>query len=174
MVGWNVECNLDHIPQKCVFCVAPHTSNWDFIMGKLCYTALNAGVKPKFLIKKAWTDFPFGLLIRPLGGIGVDRGGQNNLAETVISEMEKHEQFQIAITPEGTRSRNANWKRGFYLIAERCKVPLVLVALDYNKKKTIIDHIFSPTGDIKADMDTIKKWYVERQITAKHPENFAV
>lgn len=174
LAGWRVECNLDHIPSKCVFCVAPHTSNWDFIVGKFCYTALDTGLKPMFLIKKEWTNFPFGLLIKPLGGIGVDRNAKNNLTETVIAELENHEQFKLAITPEGTRSRNANWKRGFYLIAERAKVPIVLVAIDYGRKVTIVDHIFQPTGDVKADMDVIKNWYITNHITAKYPENFAV
>ncbi len=174
MAGWSVECKVEKVPSKCVFCVAPHTSNWDFIVGKVCYTALDLGIKPKFLIKKFWTDFPFGLLIKPLGGIGVDRNKSTNLVETVVAEMAQHDTFQLAVTPEGTRSRNANWKRGFYLIAEKSHVPIVLVGLDYKRKKVLLDNLFYPSGDMAADMSKIKSWFVENDIQAKHPENFVV
>ena len=34
MAGWTVEYTVPDYP-KCIICVAPHTSNWDFILGEL-------------------------------------------------------------------------------------------------------------------------------------------
>lgn len=174
MAGWRIEKRLSEMPKKCVFCVAPHTSNWDFIVGRICYSALDLGIKPKFLIKKFWTDFPFGLIIKPLGGIGVDRGKKNNLVDTVVSEMNSHESFQLAITPEGTRKSNKHWKRGFYLIARNSNVPLILAGIDFKRKTVILDGSFVPTDDMDSDIERIKQWYIENNVQGKHPENFAV
>ena len=34
IIGWRVAITVPNYP-KCIICVAPHTSNWDFILGKL-------------------------------------------------------------------------------------------------------------------------------------------
>ena len=34
LAGWKLGPVVEDVP-KCVICVAPHTSNWDFIVGKL-------------------------------------------------------------------------------------------------------------------------------------------
>lgn len=55
MAGWKA-LPIEEVP-KCVICVAPHTSNWDFILGKLYYTSM--GKTASFLIKKRLVYFPF-------------------------------------------------------------------------------------------------------------------
>lgn len=171
-MGWKVVNRLPYIPDKCVFCVAPHTSNWDFVIGKICYTSLGRDLSPKFLIKKEWTRFPFGLIMNPLGAIGVDRGRRNNLTDEVIGQMEKADRFQLAITPEGTRKLNPVWKRGFYAIAQKANVPLVIVALDYGRKQLVLDHFFEISGDVAADVEIIRDWYHKNVLSAKYPEKF--
>lgn len=174
LVGWRVENRIKQLPKKCVFCVAPHTSNWDFILGRLCYSSLDLGMKPKFLIKKYWTDFPFGLIIKPLGGIGVDRGKKNNLVDSVAEQIKVSDVFHLAITPEGTRKRNTNWKRGFYMIAQKSNVPIMLAGIDYKSKTIILDDSFVSTGNMDEDIERIKQWYITNNIQGCHPENFAV
>ena len=39
MFGWVVEFTVPDYP-KCIICVAPHTSNWDFILGELAIHAV--------------------------------------------------------------------------------------------------------------------------------------
>ena len=36
VMGWRVTVSIPDYP-KCVICVAPHTSTWDFFIGKLAY-----------------------------------------------------------------------------------------------------------------------------------------
>ena len=62
MAGWKAYATVAE-PQKSVICVAPHTSNWDFPIGKLAYVSL--GRKASFLIKDSWFFFPMGYLLRP-------------------------------------------------------------------------------------------------------------
>ena len=168
LAGWKIGQVCEDVP-KCVICVAPHTSNWDFVVGKLCYTALgrNAG----FLIKKEWFFFPFNLFFSWLGGVPVDRNKHTSVTDQMVEEFNKRRAFQLAITPEGTRKRTDTWKRGFYYIAQKAQVPIMIAYFDYAKKEAGFKKVFYPTGDAEKDIRTIREYY--RGVTACHPENFA-
>ncbi len=167
MAGWKIGPVCEDAP-KCVICVAPHTSNWDFVVGKLLYTAMgrNAG----FLIKKEWFVFPFNLFFSWIGGVPVDRRKHTSVTDQIIDMFNSRERFQIAITPEGTRKRAETWKRGFYYIALGAQVPIMIAYFDYAKKEAGIKGLFHPTGDVEKDIRSIREQY--RGVTACHPENF--
>jgi len=167
MLGWKAVVTVVE-PAKSVICVAPHTSNWDFIIGKLYYWSLNR--KSSFLMKKSWFFFPFGSLLRRMGGIAVDRTRNTSVTEQMADEFNTHDTFHLAITPEGTRKLVTKWKMGFYYIALTSHVPIQLAYIDYAKKEMGITGILYPTGDEIADMETIHAFY--KNINAKHPEKF--
>lgn len=167
LMGWKIGKVLPEIP-KCVIAVAPHTSNSDFIIGKLAYTAI--GRTANFLIKKSWFVFPFNHLFNSIGGIPVDRDRRTSITEKMAVEFEKRDKFQLALTPEGTRKRVNKWKKGFYFIALNAKVPIVLVALDYGTKTVSFLDTFYPTGDIEGDIQIIRSKY--NNVEARHPEQF--
>ncbi len=169
ILGWRVENVLPDIP-KCIIAVAPHTSNWDFIIGKLAYSSI--GRTANFLIKKEWFVFPFNLFFKSVGGVPVERSKKNSMTETLAAEFDKHDRLQLAITPEGTRKRVKEWKKGFYFIALKAKVPILLVGLDYGKKVASFLNVFHPTGNYESDIIKIKSYY--REITGKHPKKFAL
>jgi 1-acyl-sn-glycerol-3-phosphate acyltransferase len=169
LFGWKWETTIPDL-DKCVICVAPHTSNWDFIMGKLAYTAL--GRNANFVIKKEWLKGPVGGLLVKLGGIGVDRSKPSLFTDQMAELYRTRTKFNLAITPEGTRKPNPKWKKGFYHIAIKAKVPIALVKIDYAKKEMALFDIFEPTGDEQADIFAIQQKYVG--VTAKHPENFVI
>lgn len=170
MIGWKVSLKVT-IPDKCVFCVAPHTSNLDFIIGKLAFSSLGKR-RPFFMIKKEWLRFPFNLVIKPLGGIPVDRGRKTSLIDQIVKEFETRDYFQLAITPEGTRKANKNWKRGFYYIGKIANVPILLAYIDYESKTVGIDKIFHPTDNEENDIAAIKSYF--SQFKGKNPEGFAI
>ncbi|MBK5721727.1 1-acyl-sn-glycerol-3-phosphate acyltransferase [Dysgonomonas sp. Marseille-P4677] len=169
LTGWKITGDTD-LPQKCVICVAPHTSNWDLPLGLVVYNAL--GRKASFLIKKEWFFFPMNILFKALGGIPVDRSRKTSLTEQIVEIYNARQDFQLAITPEATRKLNTEWKKGFYFIALAAKVPIVIAALDYGKKEAIFKKVFFPTGNVDADIDIIKLYY--KDITAKHPQYFSL
>jgi len=168
--GWKLDFGIGAFPEKCIVCVAPHTSNWDFIIGQLVCQSLN--LKAHFLIKKSWTVFPLSLVFNPLGAIPVDRSKKTSITEQVINKFNESEKMLIAITPEGTRKKNAEWKKGFYYIALGAKVPIVLASIDFPKKLVKIGEIFNPTGDVENDMKEIQSYY--KGVIGKKPENFVV
>lgn len=167
LVGWKVDITVPNYP-KCIICVAPHTSNWDFILGKLAYASV--GRKAGFLMKASWFFFPLGLIFKAMGGIPVPRRKGSSLVETIVARFNASKRMALAITPEGTRSRTTEWHHGFLHIAREAGVPIVLGAIDFRTKEISIRETFTPMGDTEADLRRIKAYY--KGFTGKYPEKF--
>ncbi len=167
--GWSINLKQP-LPNKCVICVAPHTSNWDFMIGIFVKFAL--GIKANFFMKKEWFFFPMGYLMRALGGVAINRDKKMRMTDAMAAEFDKHESLCVAITPEGTRSYNPDWKKGFYFIAEKAGIPIVFAALDFKKKEIILGDQFIPTGNVDTDMTQIKAYF--KDVNAKFPEKFGI
>jgi 1-acyl-sn-glycerol-3-phosphate acyltransferase len=166
--GWEVKGKLPKEIKKCVLIEAPHTSNIDFVIGRLAFFYL--GIKAKFLIKKELFFFPMGFILKNLGGIPIDRKKSNNVVDYVSSLIRKSDELVVVITPEGTRKYNPNWKKGFYYIAIKSEVPIVLAYIDYSKKEGGIGKVIYPDGNFEKDFAEITEFYKDK--TAKYPEKF--
>lgn len=167
LVGWKID---EHAPQgvkKCVCVVGPHTSNWDFIIGRMAFILY--GMKPKILIKKELFFFPLGIFLKAMGGVPVDRKKNNNMTDYAVKLFEEAEQLYMVFTPEGTRSYNPNWKKGFYYIAIKANVPIYICYVDYKNKMGGFREQFTPTGDVDKDIAYIKS--VLGEYTGRFPEN---
>lgn len=170
LTGWKRVVIPDE-PLKSIICVAPHTSNWDFIIGKLFYWS--EARKAGFLMKESWFFFPLGNLFSAMDGIPVNRSKKNSVVQQMIEEFAKRDKMHLAITPEGTRKRNEKWKLGFYYIAVGANVPIQLAYLDYKNKEMGIKEVFHPSGDEEADLEHIYDFYRKNAIP-KFPERFAI
>ena len=168
-MGWKAEVDQP-IPEKCILCVAPHTSNWDFFIGKVYYTAL--GRTSNFLMKKEWFFWPLGPLFRRMGGIPVERSRHTSMTDQLAQRAMESSHFSLAVTPEATRSRNAEWKRGFYYIALKAQLPILLYGLDFGTKTIVCKRTLVPSGNVDADMRIIADYF--SHFKGKHPENFAL
>lgn len=170
LTGWKVEITAPR-RDKCVICVAPHTSNWDFIYGLFAYKSL--GREANFLIKDFWFFFPMKYLMRALGGIPVPRKrNHGSLTQAVIKLFKTRSYVNLAVTPEGTRSVAERWKTGFLYIAEGAGVPVQLGVIDYVNKNIFIKEEFWPTGDVDKDMSEIKSYFRKYSDVAKYPDKF--
>ena len=118
--GWTADITEDH-PDKFIICLAPHTTNWDFVMGQLYIGA--RGMKSNFLMTKEWFFWPLGPVFRSLGGIPVYRQKHTSMTDSMAETARKAKEFHLCITPEGTRSPNPDWKKGFYFIALKAELP---------------------------------------------------
>jgi len=166
--GWKYELK-EIIPDKCVICVAPHTSNWDYVIGMLFYKSI--GGNPHVLMKKEWFFFPLKYLLKSLGAVPIDRKKRTSVSDQMVEEFNSRNHFQLVISPEGTRKMNAHWKTGFYYIALNAGVPITLAYIDYSRKTVGVKTIFNPTGDINIDIEEIKSYY--KDVQARHPKRFA-
>ncbi len=112
---------------------------------------------------------PFGSILKAMGGIPVDRKANNNFTEQAVDYFKNNESMYMVFTPEGTRSYNSNWKKGFYYIALKAKVPIYIGYMDYQRKIGGFDSLFIPTGNVDADILKIKT--ILKQYKGKYPEN---
>lgn len=167
-LGWTKCVTVAH-PNKFIICLAPHTSNWDFIIGQLYAQA--EGFKINFLMKREWFFWPLGVIFRSLGGIPVWRSKHTSMTDNLAETAKTKDSFKLCITPEGTRSPNTEWKKGFYFIALKAEIPILLYGVDYEKKKIVCTDSFTPSGNIDEDMPKIKSYF--KDFKGKKPENFA-
>ncbi len=151
---WKISGGLPEGTDKFVLAVAPHTSNWDFLIGLMVRGSM--GFRANYLGKDALFRFPHGFFFRALGGIPVDRSKKQNMVEQVVQEVKNRKNFGLAIAPEGTRKKVNQWKTGFYYIAWKAKIPIIPVQLDWEKRETRFLKPFFPTGDIKNDFPALQ------------------
>jgi len=167
ITGWRLEGQIPDL-RKCVIIGAPHTSNWDFFFGVLYKLYYNLNIN--FLIKKELFRFPFRWVFHYIGGIPVDRRKHDHLVDHLSEKMKNSKDFYLAIAPEGSRKQVIVWKRGFYHIAKKAGVPIILGYMDYRRKVVGVGPVFYPGADIDADMKEIALFY--STIQAKFPGNF--
>ena len=168
-MGWSVRVTEDH-PDKFIICLAPHTSNWDFIIGLLYSRA--RGMQCNFMMKKEWFFWPLGPIFRHLGGIPVYRQKKTSMTDAIAEAAKAAKTYHLCITPEGTRSRTADWKKGFYFIALKAGLPILLYGVDYAQKHIVCTKTIIPSGDLDRDMRDIKVYY--KDFKGKKPENFTI
>lgn len=167
-LGWRALPLPSEQPARSIICVAPHTSNIDFLIGKLFY--MSVGKPYGFLMKRDWFFFPLGYLLRAMGGVPVDRSHKGDMVAQLARDITAQDEMHIAITPEGTRSLREEWRTGFYRIAMAAAIPIELAVIDYQKREVGIIQVFHPTGDIEQDLSYIRSQYHSYQ--AKHPHLF--
>ncbi len=165
--GWKIDESAPIHVKKAIVVVGPHTSNWDFIIGKIAFMKYN--INARFLVKKELFFFPLGYIMRWFGAIPVDRKKKNNMTVQVVDLFGKHDEFYVVFTPEGTRKYQPNWKKGFYYIAMEAKVPILIAYMDYKKKIGGFHSVFEPTGNVDGDIKQIKN--ILADYTGKIPEN---
>ena len=155
-------------PEKCIIALAPHTSNWDFILGLLFSRA--EGFRCGFLMKKEWFFWPLGPLFRRIGGVPVHRTKNHSLTDQLAEQARSNSPFRLCITPEGTRKLQPEWKRGFYYIAQKADIPILLYGLDYPSRRIVCTQSVTPTGDIEREMRELKLYF--QPFRGKHPKQF--
>jgi 1-acyl-sn-glycerol-3-phosphate acyltransferase len=165
MIGWRREGSLPDIPQY-VIIVAPHTSNWDFPIGLAFAFALE--IRGYWLGKDSLFRWPFRGFFRWLGGIPIDRSRSSDVVAQMIQIFRERARLTMVVAPEGTRKKVTYWKSGFYHIARGANVPIVLAFLDYLRKAGGIGPVLNLTGDIEADMESIRAFYAT--VKGKYPE----
>jgi len=154
IIGWRV---IGYLPknEKYIIAVVPHSSYFDLIIAVLIRTY--SGLKIKFIGKKELFNPITSYLFKFLGGIPVDRTKKSNIVDEVVELFELGKIKILAIAPEGTRKRVEKWKTGFYYIALKAKLPILMVSFDYIRKEVKINNKFYPSGDIDKDFIELEK-----------------
>ena len=167
ILRWKVIGEVYNVP-KIVIVAAPHTSWTDFWV--CLATKLALGLHASWLIADTYTKWPVGYIIRWLGGIPVNRRGNNNLVSSVVSSFNAQDGLVLGILPEGTRKKVTKWKSGFWYIAREAGVPIQLASLDYDKRAFEFGLVIETTENKDSDMKKIQNYY--KSVTPRHPSKF--
>lgn len=169
IIRWRVIGALPEGQRKYVLIVAPHTSNWDFILFIFAVSVLR--LQPSVLIKSTLFVGPLGWFLRYCGAIPVNRTQANSLVDYIAGIYAERDEFVLIITPEGTRSANPNWKRGFHHVARKAEVPVLVVYVDSAIRTIGIEGLMDPSDDVDADIRQLKQFYDSKG--GLKPENYA-
>ena len=169
ILGWkvvgNTNMSTDSV-KKAIIIAVPHTSWHDFYIGVLLRAVLN--IKTNFVGKKELFIFPFGLFFRALGGAPINRQANENKVDAIAKLFNEKEEFRMTMAPEGTRKKVKEWRSGFYYIAKKANVPIIMFTLDFENKQNKISEPFYTTDDIKADFEFMHGFY--KGVKGKIPE----
>jgi len=166
LIGWKVDGSFPRELKKFIVAVAPHASNWDFVIGVMARSIVYLE-GAKFLGKSQLFKPPFGWLFRWLGGYPVDRSSSHDMVHQVVSIFNSHPNFILALAPEGTRQKVDRLKTGFYYIAKQAGVPIIPCGFNYEKKTVVVGQPFYPTENLDADLKALTRFY--SSIKGKNP-----
>jgi 1-acyl-sn-glycerol-3-phosphate acyltransferase len=167
LMGWSVEGSFSPDLKKYIIAIAPHTSNWDFVIGVMARSILRIQ-RAHFLGKSQLFSPPYGWLFRWLGGYPVDRTSSHDMVHQVAEIFNQHDEFILAIAPEGTRKKVDKLKTGFYYIAKEAHVPIYPCGFDYQRKKVILGEAFYPSANAETDIEFLRKFY--SSVKGRNPE----
>lgn len=157
LLKWTIKGDFPKHLKKYIVIAAPHTHWHDFPMGIMLRKILKT--KINFVAKKELFKGPLGWYLRQVGGHSIDRTKGQNKVDAYAKLFEENDYFVLNIAPEGTRKKVDEWKSGFYYIAQKANVPIVMVVFDFGKKQHRISEPFYPTGNFEEDLIKIKSFY---------------
>ncbi|MBR9855003.1 MAG: acyltransferase [Algicola sp.] len=165
ILGWKLNGSFPQV-DKCVVIVVPHTHWLDFFLGLLIRKVINQEIN--YIGKKSLFKPPFGWFFRWTGGAPVDRTKNSNTVDSIVQIFNEREVFRFALAPEGTRKKVDQLKTGFYHIAKKANVPIVMVAFDFGKKEIKIGKPFFAAQSQENDFEKIHNFY--KGVKGKVPE----
>jgi 1-acyl-sn-glycerol-3-phosphate acyltransferase len=170
IMGWKINGSQPE-QTKYIIAVVPHTSSMDFVIGRFVATVMRVNVH--FLIKKELFFFPLGLLLKALKAVPVNRKAPKKMIGDVVKRINHTKQFVLVVTPEGTRKKVKNWKKGFYFIAKKADIPILPAAIDYSKKEITLLELIYPSDNEEADFEKLVSAIKRVNPVAKKPAQFS-
>lgn len=164
LLGWKLNGQFPKLDQ-CVVIVIPHTHWLDFFLGLLIRKVIKEEIN--YIGKKSLFKPPFGWFFRWTGGAPVDRSKSSNTVDNIVQIFKERKVFRLALAPEGTRKKVIQLRTGFYHIAQKANVPIVMVAFDFGKKEIKIGEPFWVTDNQESDFAKIHDFY--RGVKGKIP-----
>ena len=168
--GWKIKGQISDLYEnkKFVAIVAPHTSNWDAVVGLAAIAAID--LKVYFIGKHTVFNGLLGKFMKYMGGIPVDRSKPGGIIKDLLRQIEDKKNGLIGLAPEGTRSKVKEWKTGFLRIAKELNTKIIPASIDFAKKEILLGNVFTPSGNNSQDILNLKKYY--SVFTPKHPEKY--
>ena len=169
-MGWKMVGKLPS-KKKLIIVGMPHTSNWDFILAMACLQSV--GLKVSFMMKReACSSGRSASFFRYLGGVPIDRSAQRNVTSQMVNWFDRNENVWLGLTPEGTRSKVREYKKGYLRISKAAGVPIALIGIDARSKEVVLhEQIWEYTGANNDEDNAAIKSFVDANFFGINPEN---
>jgi 1-acyl-sn-glycerol-3-phosphate acyltransferase len=169
LLGWEFVGEFPNV-KKSIVIFAPHTAHIDAFYGKLGFNEL--GIKYLFLSKKELFFFPMNIVMKKFGSMAV-RGVKGKNAILQVADILKHtDELNVVISPEGRIYKVNSWNKGFYYMAKKADVPIVVAFLDYGRKQLGIKGIIDDLSDYEKVEVQINEMY--KDVKGKNPSDFVL
>ena len=169
VLGWKIKGEFPDI-KKSITIFAPHTAHIDALYGKLGIAQM--GVRYLFLSKKELFFFPMNIVMKKFGSMAVRGVKDENAIYRVVKILNENDELHVVISPEGSINRVTNWNKGFYYMAKKASVPIVVTSLDYTKKEMEVKGVIYDLNDYVTVIKQINQMY--NGVTGKVPQNFSL
>jgi len=156
LMRWKIEGEIPNLP-KFIAIAAPHTTNWDFVIGMATLMAL--GIRVHWIGKDSIFKWPVKYLWHWLGGKPVDRSQSHGVVEQSVALFHTHPEFILGLSPEGTRKNLPKWRMGFYYMARGAAVPILMAHFDFQNRVLGIGSLFYPTDNVEKDVAEMQNYY---------------
>ena len=166
LLGWRMIGTRPADP-KFIFVAAPHTSNWDFVYGWLAAHAL--GLDVKILAKDVFFIWPINYFCAMLGVLPVNRRKRTNFVDAIAEKIARADKIALLITPEGSRSFRPTLKSGYYHLAQKAQIPIVVAGPNFRQKTFTILPAREPLPTFAEDQAQVIEFCKTQD--AYHPEN---
>jgi len=169
ILGWKIKGDFPDI-KKSITIFAPHTAHTDALYGKLGIAQM--GVKYLFLSKKELFFFPMNIIMKKFGSMAVRGVKDKNAIYQVVEILNNTDELHVVISPEGWIRKVTKWNKGFYYMAKKAKVPIIVTSLDYQKKEMEIKGVIYDLDDYTNVIEQLNMMY--KDVTGKVHRNFSL
>lgn len=168
-LGWKFVGEFPNV-KKSIVIFAPHTAHIDAFYGKLGFNEL--GIRYLFLSKKELFFFPMNVLMKMFGSMPVRGVKGKNAIFQVADILNKTDELNVVLSPEGRICKVYEWNKGFYYMAVKAQVPIVVAYLDYGTKQLGVKGIIYDLSNYENVEKQINEMY--RGVKGRRPENFVL
>lgn len=166
LMGWRMigEAPVD---PKFILVAVPHTSNWDLIYGWLAIQTVRLDVK--IFAKDSLFIWPIKYLYYAFGIVPVNRRIKMNFVDSVAQELAKTDRLRLFIAPEGTRTFMPTLKSGYYHLAKKANIPIVVAGPNFKDKTFTVMPPRQPLATFAEDQRHVIEFCKTQH--AYHPKN---
>ncbi len=169
ILGWKIKGDFPDL-KKSITIFAPHTAHIDALYGKLGIVQM--GEKYLFLSKKELFFFPMNIIMKKFGSMAVRGVKDKNAIYQVVEILNNTDELHVVISPEGWIRKVTKWNKGFYYMAKKANVPIIVTSLDYQKKEIEIKGVIYDLDDYANVLKQINIMY--KDVTGKVHKNFSL
>lgn len=112
------------------------------------------------------------IVMKKFGSIAVRGVKDENAIYKVVKILNANDELHVVISPEGSINRVTNWNKGFFYMAKKANVPIVVTSLDYQKKEMEVKGIIYELNDYGTVIKQINTMY--KDVTGKVHQNFSL